>query len=938
MTDHVTPDVAPLAEYQNGIYMAGAGGARPDLPITPDAMEARAREVLDAEAFGYVAGSAGSEDTMRANREAFRRWRIVPRMLVDVQHRDLSVDMLGARLPAPLLLAPIGVQGILHADGELAVARAAAAAEVPLILSGVSSFTIEEVAAANGAGRRWYQLYWPRDRDVARSFVARAEAAGYGAIVVTLDTRMLAWRPRDLANGYLPFLRAAGLASYLSDPAFRAELPVPPEQDIRPAVARFLAIFSDPSVTWSDLTFLRDSTRLPLVLKGILRPDDARRAIDHGADAIVVSNHGGRQVDGAIAALDALPDVVEAVGGVVPVLFDSGIRTGADAFKAIALGARAVLLGRPYAWGLAVGGQRGVEHVLRGPAVPLRAGARRETVAGVSSYSRATLTDDHPNATPPRPKAMQSSAPRPPSPARAALAGLVAAAVGMGTGELVGGLVPGATSPVVAIGSLVIALQPPGAKDLMTTLFGSADKTALGVAVVAVGLLVGALAGVLGRHAFGPAWRLLAGVGGLALVAALLQPLDQALPALLDVALATGAGILSLRLLLAWAGCLPPLGTGGPWSGESREPRETVPAGGLPDPGRRRFLLGAGGLLGLALVGGSLGRWLLERGHPAGGPVAAVLPVPAEVVPALGAGASLAAPGITPLVVAADRFYRIDTELLVPQVDAASWSLRVDGMVDHPLVFTYAELLALPLFEQYVTIACVSNAVGGNLVGNARWTGVHLKAILAEAGVQAGASQVVGRAVDGFTVGFPTAWALDPAREPMIALGMNGAPLSPEHGYPARLIVPGLYGYVSATKWLAEIELTTLEAFDAYWVRLGWAKEGPILTQSRIDHPSAGASLPAGPVIIDGLAWAPDRGIARVEVRIDGGAWQAAQLGRALSRATWVQWLVPWQATRGDHVLEVRATDGTGAVQTATPGGPAPAGATGYDRVAVSVH
>jgi lactate 2-monooxygenase len=365
MTDHLTPDIAPLAEYQNGIYVAGAGGARPDLPITPDAMEARAREVLDAEAFGYVAGSAGSEDTMRANREAFRRWRIVPRMLIDVEHRDLSVDMLGARLTAPVLLAPIGVQGILHADGELAVARAAAAAEVPLILSGVSSFTIEEVADANGAGHRWYQLYWPRDRDVARSFVARAEAAGYGAIVVTLDTRMLAWRPRDLANGYLPFLRAAGLASYLSDPAFRAELPVPPEHDVRPAVARFLAIFSDPSVTWSDLTFLRDSTRLPLVLKGILRPDDARRAIDHGADAIVVSNHGGRQVDGAIAALDALPDIVEAVGGVVPVLFDSGIRTGADAFKAIALGARAVLLGRPYAWGLAVGGQRGVEHVLR---------------------------------------------------------------------------------------------------------------------------------------------------------------------------------------------------------------------------------------------------------------------------------------------------------------------------------------------------------------------------------------------------------------------------------------------------------------------------------------------------------------------------------------------------------------------------------------------
>jgi DMSO/TMAO reductase YedYZ molybdopterin-dependent catalytic subunit len=535
---------------------------------------------------------------------------------------------------------------------------------------------------------------------------------------------------------------------------------------------------------------------------------------------------------------------------------------------------------------------------------------------------------------------MPSPTPAAPSAARAALAGCVAAAVGMGTGELVAGLVPGATSPVVAIGSLVIALQPPGAKDFVTTLFGSADKSALTIAVVAVGLALGALAGFLGRRAFGPAWRVLAGVGGLALVAALLQPLDQTLPALLDVALATGAGILSLRLLLAWAGVLPALRTGGPESGEGRASRdsgETAPDG-RPDAGRRRFLLGAGGLLGLALLGGALGRWLLGRGHPAGAAVAATLPVPAEVMPPPGPGDSLAAPGLTPLVVPADHFYRIDTELLVPQVDAASWSLRVDGMVDHPLTFNYAELLALPLFEQYVTIACVSNEVGGNLVGNARWTGVHLKAILAEAGLRPEASQVVGRAVDGFTVGFPTEWALDPAREPMIALGMNGAPLPAEHGYPARLIVPGLYGYVSATKWLSEIELTTLAAFDAYWVRLGWAKEGPILTQSRIDHPAAGTTLPAGPVIVDGLAWAPDRGIARVEVRVDGGAWQAAQLGRALSRATWVQWLLPWQATPGNHLVEVRATDGTGAVQTATRGGPAPAGATGYDQVTVSVH
>jgi len=236
-----------------------------------------------------------------------------------------------------------------------------------------------------------------------------------------------------------------------------------------------------------------------------------------------------------------------------------------------------------------------------------------------------------------------------------------------------------------------------------------------------------------------------------------------------------------------------------------------------------------------------------------------------------------------------------------------------------------------------VTLACVSNTVGGDLIGNTLWTGVHLKEVLARAGVQPAATQIVGRSVDGFTVGFPTSWALDPSREPMIAVGMNRVPLPAEHGYPARLIVPGLYGYVSATKWLSEIELTTREAFDAYWVALGWAKDGPILTESRIDHPVDGANLAAGPVDIDGLAWAPDRGVASVEVRIDNGQWQTAMLARAISKATWVQWILRWQATPGTHTIEVRATDGTGAVQTATPGGPSPAGATGLDQVRVSV-
>jgi DMSO/TMAO reductase YedYZ molybdopterin-dependent catalytic subunit len=340
----------------------------------------------------------------------------------------------------------------------------------------------------------------------------------------------------------------------------------------------------------------------------------------------------------------------------------------------------------------------------------------------------------------------------------------------------------------------------------------------------------------------------------------------------------------------------------------------------------------------VAAIGvGLLGRLLIDRQHPGSAPVSATLPAASEGVPPLTADESLSAPGITPIVVPNDSFYRIDTELLVPQVDASTWQLRVTGMVDQPLTFTYPELLAMPLFEQYVTLACVSNEVGGNLVGNTLWTGAHLKEVLARAGVHSGATQIVGRSVDGFTVGFPTDWALDPAREPMIAVGMNREPLPAEHGYPARLIVPGLFGYVSGTKWLSEIEVTTREAFDGYWVPLGWAKDGPILTESRIDHPSADARLSTGSVDIDGVAWAPDRGVMGVEVRIDDAPWQAAMVSRPISKATWVQWWLRWQATPGTHTIEIRATDGTGAVQTATQGGPAPSGATGHDRVTVTV-
>jgi isopentenyl diphosphate isomerase/L-lactate dehydrogenase-like FMN-dependent dehydrogenase len=354
-----------FANFQYEIYGRGLVGERPKLPLAALELEQRAREVMSGEAYGYVAGAAGAERTVRANLAAFERREIVPRMLRDVSSRDLSTTLLGTAMPAPLLLAPVGVQSIVHPEGELAVGRAAAALGVPAILSTAASHTMEEVAEAMGEGSRWYQLYWPKDRDLAASFVSRAGAAGYGAIVLTLDTWMLGWRPRDLQNGYLPFLKGEGVANYFSDPVFRAALENSPEEDPGPAIGHWAMQFANPTVTWSDLAWLREQTALPIVLKGIQHGDDARLALQAGVDGLIVSNHGGRQVDGAIGALEALPAVREAVGGEFPLLFDSGIRGGADIFKALALGADAVCLGRPYVWGLALDGQAGVEHVLR---------------------------------------------------------------------------------------------------------------------------------------------------------------------------------------------------------------------------------------------------------------------------------------------------------------------------------------------------------------------------------------------------------------------------------------------------------------------------------------------------------------------------------------------------------------------------------------------
>jgi isopentenyl diphosphate isomerase/L-lactate dehydrogenase-like FMN-dependent dehydrogenase len=354
---------SPGLERQKEIYALGLEGRVPDWPVGLDDVEQRAREVLNPAAYDYVAGGAGSEETMRANREAFEHWRIVPRFLRNVDRRDLSVEVLGERLAAPFLFAPVGVQAILHPDGELAVARAARTLGIPLILSTLASRTIEQVAAELGDTPRWFQLYWPRSEPITASFLRRAEDAGYSALVVTLDTFFLGWRERDLRRAYLPFNQGIGLANYFSDPVFRAMLSAPPEKDLAQAIARFGTLYSNPTLTWSDLTFLRNHTRMPILLKGILAAEDARQAAECGIDGIIVSNHGGRQVDGAIAALDALPAVVEAVAGRAPVLFDSGIRRGADVIKALALGAHAVLLGRPFCYGLAAGGEAGVRAV-----------------------------------------------------------------------------------------------------------------------------------------------------------------------------------------------------------------------------------------------------------------------------------------------------------------------------------------------------------------------------------------------------------------------------------------------------------------------------------------------------------------------------------------------------------------------------------------------
>lgn len=351
----------------NRIYRKGMlEGETPEYPVSYEDLRERAHEEMSEEARAYVHGGAGAEKTFRREQD-FSEWRIVPRMLQGVEDRDLSAEFLGDEIDFPVMLTPLGVQGLVHEEGELGTARAANELGVPFILSSLSSTPMEDVSEALGDTPKYFQFYWSSDENVARSFLRRAEEAGYDGIVLTVDAPILGWRERLVERGYYPFLEGEGVANYFSDPAFRSRLDAPPEDDPEAAVEEFLEIFGDPSLTWDDLSFVFENTDLPVHVKGVLHPDDSIKAVEAGADGVGVSTHGGRQVDGSVTALEALPGVVDALenaGDGVTVTFDSGIRRGSDVFRALALGADACLLGRPFVYGLALGGQEGVEHVL----------------------------------------------------------------------------------------------------------------------------------------------------------------------------------------------------------------------------------------------------------------------------------------------------------------------------------------------------------------------------------------------------------------------------------------------------------------------------------------------------------------------------------------------------------------------------------------------
>jgi DMSO/TMAO reductase YedYZ molybdopterin-dependent catalytic subunit len=512
--------------------------------------------------------------------------------------------------------------------------------------------------------------------------------------------------------------------------------------------------------------------------------------------------------------------------------------------------------------------------------------------------------------------------------ARAAVAGMVAVAVAVGVGELVAAVQARVPSPVDAVGQALVPRFPPTVTSWAIETLGGANRAALFAGTLVVAALLGAAVGTLARARFGVAVAAFVVAGSLAALASVAEPGASPAGAWVTAGVAVGAGLVTLQRLLARAwteAATGALGPAAPPAGSPSAPAHT----------RRAFLVSTAGAGAAAVVSLAVGRYALGGRIGTVDPAAVALPAPARALPMVAAEQQLTAPeGLSPLFTPTDSFFRIDTALRVPQVDPDTWQLRIHGLVEREVVLRYDDLLAAPLEEVDITLQCVSNEVGGDLIGTARWTGVRLADLLDRAGVSAEAGQVVGRSVDGFEAGFPLEAVTD-GRATLVAVAMNGEPLPTRHGFPARLVVPGLYGYVSATKWLSEIELTTWEGFDGYWVPRGWAKEGPVKTASRIDVPRPGSELPAGPTVVAGVAWAPTRGVDRVEVQVDDGPWIEAELSAPLSADTWVQWRAQLELPAGRPTVRVRAVDGSGGTQPQGPRPPAPDGAEGWHAVAV---
>ncbi|SKA89240.1 DMSO/TMAO reductase YedYZ, molybdopterin-dependent catalytic subunit [Agreia bicolorata] len=503
----------------------------------------------------------------------------------------------------------------------------------------------------------------------------------------------------------------------------------------------------------------------------------------------------------------------------------------------------------------------------------------------------------------------------------AALVGLLAALAVLATAEAVAVFVSSSSSPFFAVGQLAIDLAPAWLKESMIALFGTGDKIALFVILGLVVIVFAALAGVLERRRPPVGVAILVIFSAVAVVAVQTRPEASALWAFPTV-LGMIAGVLVLRSGIRRLGA---------WL--------DVPEAAHAGMQRRQFLTFAGVTGATALIV-AIGARAMNASTAAVTAIrqAIALPTPATAAPAIDPGTSLDVDGISTLITPNEQFYRIDVALQVPQIDPDGWQLKITGLVDTEVTIGYAELLALPLTEHVTTIACVSNEVGGGLIGNATWLGYPIRELLARAGVQSGADMVLSSGPDGFSAGTPIEALTDPNREALLAVGMNGEPLPTEHGFPARMIVPGLFGYVSATKWVTEMKVTRFADAEGYWTPRGWDALGPVVTQSRIDVPLSGQTVASGTVAIAGVAWAPHTGIAGVEVRVDNGSWQKATLAPAISDDTWVQWVLQWQAPAGAHTIAVRATDKSGYTQTDRQAPPAPSGATGWDTIRVTVE